>query len=65
MDKANSYVIPNAYPQLIEENGGVGMNAGTGEDSTNYFYNFPAQPPGAVVSAGIAALLRSGVSRVL
>src|SRR5260221_10448236 len=41
MEKANSFVIPNAYPQLIEENGGVGMNAGTGEDSTNYFYNFP------------------------
>lgn len=41
MDKANSYVIPNAYPELIEENGGVGLNAGTGEDSTNYFYNFP------------------------
>jgi len=41
MDKANSFVIPNAYPQLIEENGGVGLNAGTGEDSTNYFYNFP------------------------
>ena len=42
MEKANTYVIPNVYPQLIEENGGVGMNAGTGEDSTNYFYNFPA-----------------------
>ncbi len=41
MDKANSYVVPNAYPQLIEENGGVGLNAGTSEDSTNYFYNFP------------------------
>lgn len=41
MDKANSYVIPNAYPQLIEENGGVGLNAGTGEDATEYFYNFP------------------------
>jgi len=41
MDKANSYVVPNAYPQLIEENGGVGLNAGTGEDATNYFYNFP------------------------
>jgi predicted Zn-dependent peptidase len=41
MEKANSFVIPNAYPRLIEENGGVGMNAGTGEDSTNYFYNFP------------------------
>src|SRR5437868_6589358 len=25
MDKANSFVIPNAYPQLIEENGGVGL----------------------------------------
>jgi predicted Zn-dependent peptidase len=41
MEKADSYVIPNAYPELIEENGGVGMNASTGEDSTNYFYNFP------------------------
>ena len=27
IDKANSFVIPNAYPQLIEENGGVGLNA--------------------------------------
>ena len=42
IEKANSYVIPNLYPQIIEENGGVGMNANTGEDSTNYFYNFPA-----------------------
>ena len=41
MEKADSFVVPNAYPQLIEENGGVGMNAGTSEDSTNYFYNFP------------------------
>ena len=41
MEKADSYVIPNAYPELIESNGGVGMNASTGEDSTNYFYNFP------------------------
>jgi predicted Zn-dependent peptidase len=41
MEKANSYVVPNAYPRIIEENGGVGMNASTGADSTNYFYNFP------------------------
>ena len=41
MEKANSYVVPNAYPRIIEENGGVGMNAGTSDDSTNYFYNFP------------------------
>ncbi len=41
MEKANSFVIPNAYPRLIEENGGVGMNAETGEDSTQFFYSFP------------------------
>jgi len=41
MEKANSYVVPNAYPRLIEENGGVGMNASTADDATNYFYNFP------------------------
>jgi predicted Zn-dependent peptidase len=42
IEKADSYVEPNLYPRIIEENGGVGMNAGTGEDSTDYFYNFPA-----------------------
>ncbi len=42
MEKAGEYVEPNLYPRIIEENGGVGMNASTSEDSTNYFYNFPA-----------------------
>ncbi|MDQ6699887.1 MAG: insulinase family protein, partial [Acidobacteriota bacterium] len=42
MDKANSFVEPNLYPRIIEESGGVGLNAGTGEDSTDYFYNLPA-----------------------
>jgi predicted Zn-dependent peptidase len=42
IDKADSYVVPNLYPEIIEENGGVGMNAETQEDSTEYFYNFPA-----------------------
>src|SRR3984893_2462268 len=41
MEKANSYVVPNEYPRIIEENGGVGLNAGTSEDSTEYYYNFP------------------------
>jgi predicted Zn-dependent peptidase len=41
-DKAELYVDPNAYPRIIEENGGVGMNAGTSLESTNYFYNFPS-----------------------
>jgi predicted Zn-dependent peptidase len=42
IDKASLYVEPNAYPRIIEENGGVGLNAGTGLESTNYYYNFPA-----------------------
>ncbi len=42
IDKANLYVESNAYPRIIEENGGVGLNAGTGEEATNYFYNFPS-----------------------
>jgi predicted Zn-dependent peptidase len=42
IEKADSYVVPNLYPRIIEENGGVDMNASTGEDSTDYFYNFPA-----------------------
>jgi predicted Zn-dependent peptidase len=41
-ERATLYVDPNAYPRIIEENGGVGMNAATGEESTNYFYNFPS-----------------------
>jgi predicted Zn-dependent peptidase len=42
IEKADTYTVPNLYPRIIEENGGVGMNASTGEDSTDYFYNFPA-----------------------
>jgi predicted Zn-dependent peptidase len=42
MDRASHFVIHNFYPGVIEENGGVGLNAQTGEDSTNYFYNLPA-----------------------
>jgi predicted Zn-dependent peptidase len=42
IDTADSYVENNEYDRIVESNGGVGMNAGTGEDSTNYFYSFPA-----------------------
>ena len=42
IEKADSYVVPNLYPTIIEENGGVGLNAGTSYDSTEYFYNLPA-----------------------
>jgi predicted Zn-dependent peptidase len=42
ISKAQAYVIPNMYPRIVEENGGVGLNAGTGLDSTEYFYSLPA-----------------------
>jgi predicted Zn-dependent peptidase len=42
MAKANSFVIPNEYDRIVEANGGVGMNASTSEDSTNYYYSFPS-----------------------
>ncbi len=42
ISKAQAYVIPNMYPRIIEENGGVGLNASTGFDSTEYFYSLPA-----------------------
>src|ERR1700686_4471070 len=42
MEKADSYVEPNEYDRVVESNGGVDMNAGTGEDSTNYYYSFPS-----------------------
>src|SRR5579862_150395 len=40
--KADSFVDPNAYDRIVESNGGVGMNASTSEDSTNYYYSFPS-----------------------
>ena len=42
IEKANSYEIPNEYDRIVEANGGVGMNASTSEDSTNYYYSFPS-----------------------
>ena len=42
IETAGSYVVPNLYPTIVEENGGVGLNAFTARDSTEYFYNLPA-----------------------
>ena len=38
---AEKYVIPNQFPQIAEENGAEGLNASTGEDSTQYFWSMP------------------------
>ena len=39
---AEKYVVPNAFPQLAEENGAEGLNAETGEDFTQYFWSMPS-----------------------
>ena len=41
-DKAESFVVPNLYPRIVEENGGEGLNAQTSWDSTEYFYSLPS-----------------------
>src|SRR5579872_7446628 len=42
IERAQTFVIPNEYPRIIEENGGAGLNASTAYDSTEYFYSLPA-----------------------
>ena len=39
---AQKYVIPNQFSQIAEQNGAVGINASTGEDSTQYFWSMPS-----------------------
>jgi len=38
---AQQYVIPNQFGEIVERNGGEGMNAFTAYDQTAYFYSFP------------------------
>ncbi len=40
--QANSLVKQNDYGEIVETAGGVGLNATTSADYTNYFYSFPA-----------------------
>jgi predicted Zn-dependent peptidase len=39
---AEKYVVPNQFAELAEQNGAVGLNASTGEDSTQYFWSMPS-----------------------
>ncbi|MBV9766410.1 MAG: insulinase family protein [Acidobacteriaceae bacterium] len=42
IEAADKFVIPNLYTEIIEENGGEGLNAQTAMDSTQFFYEFPS-----------------------
>lgn len=39
---AQQYVVQNEFGKYISEAGGTGLNASTGDDSTQYFYSMPA-----------------------
>jgi predicted Zn-dependent peptidase len=42
MDAANKYVVANEFAKVVDQAGGVGMNAFTSSDITGYFYSLPA-----------------------
>lgn len=41
-EEARRYVKQNEFGQIVEIEGGVGLNAATSADYTAYYYNFPA-----------------------
>jgi predicted Zn-dependent peptidase len=41
-EAADKYVVKNEFGEIIDREGGVGLNAGTASDSTVYFYSLPA-----------------------
>ena len=40
--EAQKFVKPNEFGEIVEREGGEGMNANTSYDETNYFYSFPS-----------------------
>ncbi|HSK44258.1 MAG TPA: insulinase family protein, partial [Candidatus Binatia bacterium] len=41
VDAADKFVVPNEFGEIVESQGGVGLNASTDRDETTYFYSFP------------------------
>jgi predicted Zn-dependent peptidase len=41
-EEARSHVVANEFGEIIERAGGVGLNASTGADATDYYYSLPA-----------------------
>ena len=39
---AEKFVIPNQFSEIAEQNGAVGLNASTSEDSTQFFWSMPS-----------------------
>jgi predicted Zn-dependent peptidase len=41
-EAAREFVVSNQFGEIVEQNGGVGLNASTWVDQTQYFYSFPS-----------------------
>ena len=41
-EEHSQYVESNEFSQIIDQNGGVGLNASTGSDGTYYYYSMPS-----------------------
>jgi len=41
-EDADKFIVSNEFDDIIDRNGGVDLNAGTGADSTTYFYSLPS-----------------------
>ena len=39
---ADAYVVKNEFGEIVDHEGGVGLNASTNSDETQYFYSLPA-----------------------
>jgi predicted Zn-dependent peptidase len=42
IEKAQTYVVPNEFSEIIESAGGEDINASTSMDATHYFYSLPS-----------------------
>jgi predicted Zn-dependent peptidase len=40
-EDAHQYVVPNRFGEIVQREGGVGLNASTSMDSTQYYYSLP------------------------
>src|SRR5262249_20345421 len=42
IEKAQKYVVPNEFSEILESAGGEDVNASTSMDKTDYFYSLPS-----------------------
>ncbi len=64
-DQQKKYFIPNEIDRLYTENGGLDMNASTGQDVTTYQVSLPANKIELWARIEADRLHQSGLSRVL